>query len=62
VAGHFGLWSRGLQAAGLSARSLTFEDAVVDRIEAAWRLAARTLRRRFGSIERTWDALGPVPA
>jgi hypothetical protein len=40
VAAHFGSWGEALRAAGLSARSLTFEDAVADRVEAAWRLAA----------------------
>ena len=40
VAAHFGSWSKALHAAGLSARSLTFEDAVAERVEEAWRLAA----------------------
>ena len=40
VAAHLGSWTKALQAAGLSARSLTFEDPVADRVEAAWRLAA----------------------
>ena len=40
VAAHFGSWGKALQAAGLSGRSLTFEDTVADRVEAAWRLAA----------------------
>ena len=39
VAAHFGSWSKALQAAGLSARCLTFEDSVADRVEEAWRLA-----------------------
>ena len=40
VAAHFGSWGEALRAAGLSARSLTFEDSVADRVEDAWRLAA----------------------
>jgi hypothetical protein len=40
VAAHLGSWSKALNAAGLSARSLTFEDPVADRVEAAWRLAS----------------------
>jgi hypothetical protein len=39
VAAHFGSWSKALQAAGLSARCLTFEDSVADRVEETWRLA-----------------------
>jgi hypothetical protein len=39
VSAHFGSWSQALQDAGLPARSLTFDAAVADRVEAAWRLA-----------------------
>lgn len=38
VAAHFGSWSKALRAAGLLARSLSFDDAVAERIETAWRL------------------------
>jgi hypothetical protein len=46
VAAHFGSWSKALHAAGLSPRSLSFEESVADRVEAAWRLASagRTIR------------------
>ncbi len=40
AAAHFGSWGKALHAAGLSARSLTFEDAVAERVEEAWRLAS----------------------
>jgi hypothetical protein len=40
VAAHFGSWGKALHAAGLSGRTLTFDDAVADRVETAWRLAA----------------------
>lgn len=40
VAGHFGSWSKALQAAGLTARSLTFEASVAERVQTAWRLRA----------------------
>ena len=40
VAAHFGSWSKALQAAGLTARSLSFEDSVAERVAAAWRLRA----------------------
>jgi AcrR family transcriptional regulator len=40
VAAHFGTWSNALKVAGLPARSLSFEDTVAERIEAAWRLRA----------------------
>lgn len=40
VAAHFGTWSRALEAAGLPARSLSFEDTVAERIQIAWRMRA----------------------
>ncbi|HEY4827793.1 MAG TPA: helix-turn-helix domain-containing protein [Solirubrobacteraceae bacterium] len=41
VAAHFGSWSRALEAAGLPARKLTFEDTVGERIQTAWRMRAQ---------------------
>jgi len=76
VAAHFGSWGKALQAAGLSGRSLTFEDTVADRVEAAWRLAAsghpiRAIAERLGVSVSTVhnylrartcpDCGGPVP-
>jgi Homeodomain-like domain len=76
VAAHFGSWGKALQAAGLSGRSLTFEDTVVDRVEAAWRLAAsghpiRAIAEQLGVSVSTVhnylrartcpDCGGPVP-
>ena len=46
VAAHFGAWSNALKAAGLPARSLTFEDTVAERIETAWRLRGEGHRIR----------------
>jgi len=46
VAAHFGSWSNALQAAGLTARSLSFEDSVAERIQTAWRLRAEGHRIR----------------
>jgi hypothetical protein len=40
VAAHFGTWSRALEAAGLPARSLSFEDTVRERIQTASRMRA----------------------
>jgi hypothetical protein len=40
VASHFGSWSKALQSAGLPARSLTFDDAVAERIQIASRMRA----------------------
>lgn len=40
VAAHFGSWSKALRAAGLPARTLTFDNSVVERVETAWRLVA----------------------
>lgn len=39
VADHFGSWSAALDAAGLSARRLTFDSSVTERVQAARRLA-----------------------
>lgn len=76
VAAHFGSWGKALQAAGLSGRSLTFEDTVADRVEAAWRLAAsgnpvRAIAEQLGVSVSTIhnylrartcpDCGGPVP-
>ncbi len=76
VAAHFGSWGKALQAAGLSGRSLTFEDTVADRVEAAWRLAAsghpiRAIAEQLGVSVSTVhnylrartcpDCGGPVP-
>jgi len=46
VAAHFGSWSNALQAAGLTARSLSLEDSVAERIQTAWRLRAEGHRIR----------------
>lgn len=46
VAAHFGSWTNALRAAGLSARSLSFEETVAERIETAWRLRANGCRIR----------------
>jgi hypothetical protein len=46
VAPHLGSWSAALQAAGLPARSLTFETSVGERVEAARRMAAGGLALR----------------
>jgi Homing endonuclease associated repeat len=40
VASHFGSWSRALKTAGLPARSLTFDDAVAERVQTASRMRA----------------------
>jgi hypothetical protein len=40
VRAHFGSWSAALEAAGLPARRLTFDDPVAERVGAAQRLAA----------------------
>ncbi len=44
VAAHFGSWSSALQAAGLPARRLSFEDTVAERIQTARRLRAEGQR------------------
>jgi hypothetical protein len=46
VADHFGSWSTALQAAGLTAQRLTFEDSVAERVRTAWRLRASGHRIR----------------
>jgi hypothetical protein len=53
VVGHCGSWSAALEAAGLPARSLTFETSVAERVESARRLAAggttiREIARELG--------------
>ena len=46
VAAHFGSWGNALRAAGLPVRSPSFDDAVAERIETAWRLRATGHRIR----------------
>jgi hypothetical protein len=46
VTSHFGSWSAALEAAGLPARSLTFESSVAERVEAARRMARAGLGLR----------------
>jgi len=53
VAAHFGTWSKALQAAGLPARSFSFEDTVAERIQTASRMRAaghgiRAIARHIG--------------
>ena len=53
VAGHFGSWSKALEAAGLPARKLNFEDTAAERIQAAGRM-----RAEGHSIRRIAEQLG----
>jgi Homing endonuclease associated repeat/Homeodomain-like domain len=46
VAAHFGTWSEALEAAGLPARNLRFEESAAERIQAALRLRAEGHRIR----------------
>jgi hypothetical protein len=46
VAAHFGTWSSALEAAGLPARKLSFEDTAAERVQTAWRMRAEGHRIR----------------
>jgi hypothetical protein len=50
VAGHYGSWSAGLQAAQLPARRLTFDSSVAERVHDARRLSAAGLSARRISV------------
>ncbi len=77
VAAHFGSWGKALQAGGMSARCLTFEESAAERVAHAWRLAAagytiRTIADQLGvSVSSVHNYLrarscpdcgGPVPS
>jgi hypothetical protein len=53
VAAHFGSWSKALHAAGLTTRSLAFEDSVAERVK-----TARRLRGDGHAIRAIADQLG----
>lgn len=53
VASHFGTWSKALEAAGLPARNLSFEDTAAERVQAAWRM-----RAQGGTIRSIAERLG----
>jgi hypothetical protein len=61
VVTHFGSWSAALAAAGLPARSLTFDSSVAERVEAAQRmaragLALRAIARALDDRHDPWNA------
>ena len=50
-------------APALSSRHTGRPPTAADLAAPAWDGPhARTLRRRYGSLQRAWDAVGPVPA